>query len=87
MYINCEEHGYKNWVFDVKKILIDLGFFDIWSNQKINNGILQLVKQRIFDQAKQDIFANVENSKKMFFLQISYRWYTSSILFKKIYSH
>lgn len=56
----------KNWVFDVKKVLIDLGFFYLWTNQK-NNGILQLVKQRIFDQAKQDIFANVENSKKCSF--------------------
>lgn len=32
MYINCEEYGYKNWVFDVKKIFIDFGFFDIWFN-------------------------------------------------------
>lgn len=33
MCINCEEHSYKNWVFDVKKILIDLGFYYISTNQ------------------------------------------------------
>lgn len=61
MYINCEKHGYKNQVSDVKNILMDLGLADIWINQQINKGILHLVKQQIFDQAKQDIFANVEN--------------------------
>lgn len=31
MYINCELYGYKNWVFDVKKILNEIGFNEVWN--------------------------------------------------------
>ena len=64
MYTNCEKYKCKNWAYDVKKILIDLGFNGIWINQKIDNSMLQIVKTRIFDQAKQDIFSKIEKSRK-----------------------
>ena len=67
MYTNCEKYKCKNWAYDVKKILIDLGFNGIWIDKKIDNSMLQIVKTRIFDQAKQDIFSKIEKSRKCIF--------------------
>ena len=44
--------------------MIDLGFNGIWIDQKIDNSMLQIVKTRIFDQAKQDIISKIEKSRK-----------------------
>lgn len=51
---------------DVKN-LIDLDFNEIWNAQRCNKGTLCVIKQRIFDKAKQEMFACIENSSKCSF--------------------
>lgn len=67
MYINCELHGHKNWASDVKKILNEIGFNEVWNKQTIDSLTLKVINQRIVDLAKQDIFGKIENSQKCHF--------------------
>lgn len=67
LFDEVENHKKINWVSDVKNCLIDLGFNEIWNAQRCNEGTLCVMKQRIFDQAKQEIFACIENSSKCSF--------------------
>jgi hypothetical protein len=66
MYTNCEKYKSTNWAYDVKKIVIDLGFNGIWIDKNFffDNSMLKIIKTRIFDQAKQDIFSKIEKSRK-----------------------
>ena len=52
-----------NWAGFVKNNLQRLGFDDIWASQNVVNvkHFLARIKQRIFDQAKQDLLQNVKN--------------------------
>lgn len=56
LFDDVENHKKINWVSDVKNCLIDLGFNEIWNAQRCNEGTLCVIKQRIFDQAKQRNF-------------------------------
>ena len=67
MYSNCENFGHKNWAYDIKTLLSKLGFLEIWHKQEIDRTLLAILKQRIYDQAKQEIYANIENSSKYSF--------------------
>lgn len=67
LFDDVENHKKINWGSDVKNCLIDLGFNEIWNAQRCNEGTLCVIKQRIFDQAKQEIFACFENSSKCSF--------------------
>lgn len=73
MYINCELHGHKNWASDVKKILNEIGFNEVWNKQTIDSLTLKVINQRIVDLAKQDIFGKIENSQKCHF----YKYFNS----------
>jgi hypothetical protein len=63
MYTNCEKYKSKNWTYNVKKILINLGFNDIWIVNN-DNYMLHIVQLRIFDKAQQDIHSKIEKSRK-----------------------
>ena len=70
MYSNCKNFGHKNWAYDIKTLLSKLGIFlEIWHKQEIDRTLLAILKQRIY-QAKQEIYANIENSRKC-----SFYWY------------
>ena len=43
----------KNWVNGVRDILFELGFINVLNEQTVNTNLLPIIKQRIFDQAKQ----------------------------------
>lgn len=47
--------------------MIDSGFNEIWNVQRSKEVTLCVVKQRIIDQAKQEIFACIEISSKCSF--------------------
>ena len=59
MYNNCEISGHKNWAYDIKSLPSKLGFLEIWYKQEIVRTLLTIFKQRIYDQAKQEIYANI----------------------------
>jgi len=63
---SCETHN--NWVTYVKKILYELGIGNIWENQDwldLNpKYFLFIIKQRIFDQAKQNLLGIMYASPK-----------------------
>ena len=58
---NITLHG-KNWVFQVKTVLNELGLSNLWMNQETLNIALPTIKQRIFDQYKQSWYQNINNS-------------------------
>ena len=64
MSSNCENFAHKNWAYYIKTLLSNLGVLEIWYKQEIDRILLAILKQRIYDKAKQDIFANIENSRK-----------------------
>lgn len=61
--INCELHGHKNWVSDVRKFLNEIGFNEV-GNKIVYS--LTFINQRIADLTKQDIFGkiHVEDTQK-----------------------
>lgn len=57
----------KNWATCIKTILYDLGMNYYWDNQWVlclDSSFLQLTKQRIYDQAKQELHFTLETSPK-----------------------
>ena len=44
-----------------------LGFLEKWHKQEFDRTLLAIFKQRIYHQAKQNIYANIENSRKCSF--------------------
>ena len=67
IYTDCEKFGQKNWAYAIKTLLSKLGYLEIWHKQKIDRTFLAILKQRIYDQTKQEIYVNIENSKKYSF--------------------
>ena len=54
----------QNWAFQIKNMLNDLGFSHVWNNQEQNDIPFNEIKQRIIDQANQEILmANTTSSK------------------------
>ena len=56
--------GDKNWVSGVRYILFEFVFINVWNEQTVNSNLLPIIKQRIFDQAKQSIFAKISVMNK-----------------------
>ena len=56
----------KNWVNGVRYILFALGFINVCNEQTVNTNLLPIIKQRIFDQAKQSFFAKISVMNKCF---------------------
>ena len=54
----------KNWVKWVRDTLFELGFINVWNEQTVNTNLMPIIKQRIFDQAKQSIFAKISVMNK-----------------------
>ena len=56
----------KNWIGLVRKSLNDLGFGNLWISQNVVNEkhTLSVIKQRIFDQARQTILNEIQTSSK-----------------------
>ena len=54
----------QNWAFQIKNMLNNLGFSHVWNNQEQNDIPFNEIKQRIIDQANQEILmANTTSSK------------------------
>ena len=58
----------ENWVNEVRSILFELGFLNVWNEQTVNSNLLPIIKQRIFDQAKQPIVAKISVMNECFFV-------------------
>ena len=68
MSSNCKNFAHKNWAYDIKTLLSKLGVLEIWHKQEIDRTLFfAILKQRIYDKAKQDISADIENSRKYSF--------------------
>ena len=53
-----------------RNILFELGFINVWNEQTVNTNLLPIIKQRIFDQSKQSIFAKISVMNKCFCINI-----------------
>ena len=51
MHTNCENFRRKNWAFDIKTLLSKLGFLEMWYKHKIDEVLIAIVKQRIYEPA------------------------------------
>ena len=67
-YLEMLKTESNNWVSGVRDILFELGFINVWNEQTVNSNLLPLIKQRIFDQAKQSTFAKISVMNKCFFV-------------------
>ena len=61
----------RNYInYGVRDILFELGFINVWNEQTVNTNLLPIIKQRIFDQSKQSIFAKISVINKCFCINI-----------------
>ena len=51
--------------YPVKNILESLGFAYTWNNQALDNLTFHEIKQRLFDQANQDLIGSINTSTKL----------------------
>ena len=51
---------HKNWAYDIRTLLSKLGLLEIWHKQEIDRTLLAILKQRIYYQAKQEIYAYIQ---------------------------
>lgn len=65
-----------NWAALVRKLLCNLGFYDVWLQQGVGDTklFLNIVKQRLRDQFFQTWNEELENSSRAFFLQDYFRF-------------
>ena len=56
----------KNWAAEVKYLLSSIGLMNLWVNQETENPkyILVIAKQRLFDNYRQHVIAEVNSSSK-----------------------
>ena len=59
-----------NWAFQIKKILVELCFSDVWLYQKYIVPNFTLLKQRIIDQYKQEWLTNLNDSSKLTYYRL-----------------
>lgn len=65
LYECVEKHDAKNRLFNVKDFLCNLDMFELWENKKAAGFFI--VKQHIFDQARQDIISQPDSTSKCTF--------------------
>ena len=54
-----------NWAFQIKNILDDLGFSNIWIHQNDIDIPFNLIKQRLLDTYKQSWYSTINNSNRL----------------------
>ena len=72
---DLESHpNHIGWVYNVKRLLSRLGFYDVWLNQGVGdvNIFLNILKTRLYDIYQQDWNASLqESSRALFYRTIS----------------
>ena len=63
--LNERNYNASNWAYQVKNILESLGFAYTWNNQALDNLTFHEIKQRLFDQANQDLMRSINTSTKL----------------------
>ena len=63
--LNNNTYNNTNWAYQVKKLLESLGFAYVWENQALDNLTLNEIKQRLFDQANQDLMMSINTSTRL----------------------
>ena len=61
---NGNSYSGKNWAFNIKTILTEIGMHHIWIEQD-SSTIFYLIKQRILDIFKQTWYATINNSRRL----------------------
>jgi hypothetical protein len=72
LYDMCLEspNNMNNWVCNIRKELCNIGLNDLWNSQAIlSKNVIFLIKQRLFDIAKQEFDAVLSVSSKCYFYQ------------------
>ena len=67
---NGKTYNGHNWAFQIKSIIDDLGFSDIWLNQNVYTINISVLKERLFDQYKQTWYNDVINSSKLHYYSL-----------------
>jgi hypothetical protein len=62
---NDKTYKNKNWATQVKNILFEHGFQDIWLYENIDNYTVELIKKRITDTYCQSWYSNINNSPRL----------------------
>ena len=71
---NGNAYNGSNWAYQVKSMLENLGFNYIWHNQAFEENSYSMIKQRLFDTAKQDLLMQIipqQNYKRIAFLNMT----------------
>ena len=63
--LNERNYNASNWGYQVKNIFESLGFAYTWNNQALDNLTFHEIKQRLFDQANQDLMRSINTSTKL----------------------
>lgn len=61
-------YGNKNWAFEIKSLLENIGLAHIWWNQNEvlpNDYDLKIISDRIYDIFKQSWYSNINNSNRL----------------------
>jgi exonuclease III len=70
------QRNVKNWAYNIKTELTDLGFSDVWNSQSLEYVSLPVIKQRIFDHAVQCLQGIIDSSPKCRLYRYLYDSYT-----------
>ena len=57
--MNNKTYKNKNWVSQIKLILNEHGFGNIWLTEEIDNSCLELIRKRIFDNYFQKWYSEI----------------------------
>ena len=63
--LNGRNYNNTNWAYQVKCLLESLGFAYVFENQVLDNLTFNEIKQRLFDQANQDMMMSINTSSKL----------------------
>ena len=55
----------KNWAYQIRKLLGELGLMNLWKNQDTNNITFETIKLCILDIFRQSWYSNIINSSRL----------------------
>ena len=63
--INNISYADKNWAYQIKKLLGELGLMNLWKNQDTYNITFGTIKLRILDIFRQSWYSDINNSSRL----------------------
>ena len=73
----------KNWAYQIRKLLGELGLMNLWKNQDTYNITFETIKLRILDIFRQSWFSNIAISSRL----TTYSVYVNEFEFEEYLKH